>query len=49
MHFRVKNTLKSNRNHDYNVFESVLVVILQNVFYLKIYKNNIFLIFKNYF
>jgi hypothetical protein len=34
----------------YSMFESVIaVVFLQSVFSLKMYQNNIFLFFKNYF
>jgi hypothetical protein len=32
-----------------NVFESVVAVVFQNIFHSKIYQNNIFLFFKNYF
>jgi len=32
-----------------NSFKSLVVVAFQNVFYLKIHQNNIFLFFKNYF
>jgi hypothetical protein len=31
------------------VLENVVVVTFQSVFYLKIYQNNVFLFFKNYF
>jgi len=34
----------------YKIFSgSIVAVVFQNVFYLKIYQNNIFLFLKNYF